>query len=397
MPFSTWSLHRHLLLAWMPLAGGSEYALRFPSLWAATALVALSFALGRWVSGDRVGLGAALLATLSPPMLYYAQNARSYAMTFLFVGLAFYALLRLQAASPARRWWVIAPAGLALGAYSHLWVLSGLPGAGLAMAWAARRGGWPTRAAAAAALGALGLALLPWLGRPSASRSFENTLVDYAARASQVPDPLLFLREVGAGMLAIGLPQRGRPMLPLTAVGAGLALLVGGAVVARRRPGALGLVGLLVLLPLALSYAVVQVAPYFGARYVLFLGPLLWVLAAGGLAVRGRLAPLAALPLALVVAGWAPLTYPQAPTDRREHLGGLAAEVRAAFQPGDALVVTSGWREPNLAYYLQGVDLHWVGVPVEGGYTTEQLRAEADRLAGQYRRVWVAFFGVTET
>src|SRR5262245_64037221 len=119
MPFSTWSLHRHLLLAWMPLAGGSEYALRFPSLWAATALVALAFALGRWLGGDRVGLGAALLATLSPPMLYYAQNVRSYALTFLLVGLAFYALLRLQARARAWRWGGVAPAGLAVAACSN--------------------------------------------------------------------------------------------------------------------------------------------------------------------------------------------------------------------------------------------------------------------------------------
>jgi hypothetical protein len=69
------------LAGWAALAGRSEFALRFFSVWTGLLLVPLMYRIGRRLFSDaRTGLLAALLAALSPAGVVYAQETRMYVM-----------------------------------------------------------------------------------------------------------------------------------------------------------------------------------------------------------------------------------------------------------------------------------------------------------------------------
>ncbi|MBI5650634.1 MAG: glycosyltransferase family 39 protein [Chloroflexi bacterium] len=78
----------------VPAVGISEFALRFFSVAAIVATVALIYALARHWFDARVARLAALLSALSPFYIWYAQEARPYALVLFFSTLAIYALTR---------------------------------------------------------------------------------------------------------------------------------------------------------------------------------------------------------------------------------------------------------------------------------------------------------------
>jgi len=107
------------LKAWLPLAGASEFAVRFPSAVAMTLAVALFYRLGRGMatvggsaaqpgsatagqeepssrrspSASQVGLCAALAAALHPWYVWHAQDARMYGLLLVLCLLASWLLL----------------------------------------------------------------------------------------------------------------------------------------------------------------------------------------------------------------------------------------------------------------------------------------------------------------
>jgi len=76
-----------ILRGWMSLFGDSEAALRSLSLVCTALSVPVVFQLGRELGTRRDALTAALLFALCPAVLFFAQEARVYAMTLLPVGL----------------------------------------------------------------------------------------------------------------------------------------------------------------------------------------------------------------------------------------------------------------------------------------------------------------------
>jgi hypothetical protein len=98
----------HHLLLWLTvrIAGTSELAVRTPSLLAATAMIPVLFATGRELYDERAGLAAAALGTVAPFAVWYAQEARMYALFMLFAVLALWLQARLLR-RPTRRDWVL--------------------------------------------------------------------------------------------------------------------------------------------------------------------------------------------------------------------------------------------------------------------------------------------------
>lgn len=119
-PLYYWLLH-----GWLRLAGTSEAGVRFLSALLGVTLVALIYALGRLLAGQRAGLVAALLAAISPFQVYYSQEARMYMLLAVLVATMFYAALRWAAAGMDRGWrprWVWANLYIlatAAGLYTH--------------------------------------------------------------------------------------------------------------------------------------------------------------------------------------------------------------------------------------------------------------------------------------
>ena len=83
-------LYYYLLHFWMRAFGRSEVAVRSLSALAGTALVWLTYLLGRQLFDQATGLAAAFLAALSPFQVYYSQEARMYILAALLGALSVY-------------------------------------------------------------------------------------------------------------------------------------------------------------------------------------------------------------------------------------------------------------------------------------------------------------------
>jgi mannosyltransferase len=84
-----------LLAGWRLLAGETEFALRALSAFASVLTVAFTFALGRRLFGGIGGGSAALFVALNTFSIYYAQEARMYALLALLGVASMWAFVRL--------------------------------------------------------------------------------------------------------------------------------------------------------------------------------------------------------------------------------------------------------------------------------------------------------------
>jgi 4-amino-4-deoxy-L-arabinose transferase-like glycosyltransferase len=86
-PLYYWLLH-----LWCHLFGNSEVALRSLSAIVGVGLVYIIYLTGRRLQSEQMGLVAALIAAINPLQIYYAQEARMYALLGWWSGLALYTL-----------------------------------------------------------------------------------------------------------------------------------------------------------------------------------------------------------------------------------------------------------------------------------------------------------------
>jgi hypothetical protein len=85
-----------LLAGWRLLAGETEFALRAFSAFASLLTVAVTYALGRRLFGTVAGVTAALFIALNSFSIYYAQEARMYALLALWAALSLLALVEIM-------------------------------------------------------------------------------------------------------------------------------------------------------------------------------------------------------------------------------------------------------------------------------------------------------------
>ncbi len=116
-----------LLGWWEDLTGSSEFAMRALSTLFSSLSVAWTYALGKRLYHPIAGIAAAALVALNSFSIYYAQEARMYAMLAAIAGAGiwlFAGFLRSHSASEAvsKRWRSILGLGLvnALGIYTHV-------------------------------------------------------------------------------------------------------------------------------------------------------------------------------------------------------------------------------------------------------------------------------------
>lgn len=84
-----------LLAVWRVLLGESEFSLRALSTFASLFTVAFTYAIGRQLFGRWIGLLAAAFVTLNTFSIYYAQEARMYALLSMWAAGSMWALLKL--------------------------------------------------------------------------------------------------------------------------------------------------------------------------------------------------------------------------------------------------------------------------------------------------------------
>jgi O-antigen/teichoic acid export membrane protein len=115
-------LHHVVLWGTVRVLGTDELAVRLPSLLAATALIPLLYLAGRDVYDRRAGLVAAALASVAPFAVWYAQEARMYALFMVFALVAVWMQVRILRDGGARNWlaYVLAAAALVYTQYFGL-------------------------------------------------------------------------------------------------------------------------------------------------------------------------------------------------------------------------------------------------------------------------------------
>lgn len=362
-------LYYALLHAWIALAGESEFALRTISALADTAAVALVMAFAASLTGRRSphAILAGLIYALAPFAVWYAQEARMYALVAALCTASSWLLwlwLRSGAGSgrpgPSTdgrgigrtRTLVASAAVLALAIYCHYYAIFLLPGqflAVLAVALIARRPGAakPLLHFCLAAGGVI-VVLIPWLLVASTGFAYDD---GFAFPLNTIDGRLLEFARAAAG----GGVREPPAWWPL-ALGAAGALGIAG-FAAGRRWRALAVVLALILGPLlAATIAVRVVYPYrsvFHARYLIYVLPMACVLFGGaGLWLRAGPRPavsrraiaalLAVAPLVPLGALWLPplLGYFTDPALARDDARGAVKHVVEALAPGDVVIMS---------------------------------------------------------
>ena len=286
-------LYPFLLHVWLRLAGSSSLATRFLSAVIGTLTVPAVYLLGRRALGQGVGRLAALLAAVSPVLVYYAQETRMYGLVTLLSALSVYWAMRAyrESAGDARGRTQRAMVWLAYffttlaAAYTHYYAFFVILAENLVLVpILLRRRQRRTLGRWFVAQAAIGLAYLPWIAVQSgflsgkASTRFAEWGWDTAFRIAAETIAAF------SGGLAIP-PAAGGWVAGLFLLAALLGLL---AVVRRRQPEP-WLAAAYFLVPLVLAWAVNPIMPFYYPRYLLLIAPAFCVLVAGGVEVARNL------------------------------------------------------------------------------------------------------------
>ncbi len=231
-------LYYTLAWGWAKAFGTDEFGLRSLTALFGAATVPVGYLIGRQLASRRAGLVLAALIAVNPMLIWYSQEARSYALLVFFGALA---LLFFVRALNSRRgadlaFWALASA---LALCSHYFAVFAVA---IEAAWLllALRDRWRAVLPALAAVGAAGLALLPlassqnnpthigWIENSPLPERFWETAVSFLVGET--------------GHVIAEAPRERYAIVPIVLVGAALLLVVllGGR--RERRGAGLGLV-----------------------------------------------------------------------------------------------------------------------------------------------------------
>lgn len=377
-------LYYYSLNLWLTLAGDSEFAARFLSLFFGVLTVPLMFVTARRLFNSTAALFAALIATFSALYLWYSQEARMYTLITFLGLLASYALLRALTTKGARWWIVFAVASIA-AVYTHYFAFALLAFQFLYALWvilrSARDANRPPHTVRNTlfAFLAIFVAFLPWipfmLNRLGEDASyFRGALkLDEALRhigiSFSVGESVL---ENIAQWIAVG--------WLIAAVIALVAILIANrSASAARRRSSDGLVFALLYLivPLVLLLFLFSRNPKFNARYLMLASPGLYLLLGAGLASllsfaqsKNIVARVASAAVLLFAFGFLFFTSLYSITNAyfdsaftKADFRGVANFVTQHAQPDEAIILTSGHLFPAFDYYYRDAQLPELRLP----------------------------------
>ncbi|MGQ9792574.1 MAG: glycosyltransferase family 39 protein [Anaerolineae bacterium] len=378
-------LYYPLMHFWFPIAGTSEYALRFLPLVNGTILVAVLMALAmRWF-GWRAAATVGFLATISPYQIYFAQDARSYTLA-TWLGIA--STLALWQALKRSHWrdWALYGVLILVLAYTHYYfflIVIFQAVFVLWISWQRRHMLWRYLAVGAAT----GLAYLPWLIYAW------GFLMGYRGNIDS-PD---FISAIIRPLLAFSGGQFLIPPLTWLNAGATVFLLVWGGIVAwRDNRYALYLTLLYLFVPLLTVFLVSRFKEIFSERYLVLASPGFLLLLAMGIegALRHRRVHLNILTalLTLVFLGctvYAMSNYYYNPAFAKSPpWRNIMDYIRRKSQPSDALIYTAAL--PEIIYYNErAAQLPAYLIPYDVNTTEQGARETLRATFAQHPRAWL--------
>jgi mannosyltransferase len=389
-PLYYWLLH-----FWIRLFGQSEVAVRSLSAVAAVLLVAAIYRLGARLFDRRAGLMAAFIAAVSPFQVYYAQEARMYALLALLGALAVWATVEWVLSERSKRlpWALLYVLSAAAGLYTQYAfpvVLAATNLAVLAHLWQTRKQEpVAPRLAEWLAMQAIPLALyLPWL--PVAWRQ----LTTWPAPApTDAGDAFVTIWRT----LALG-PAGGINSQPWDVVFGGLTL-VGVILLLAFAPLPKALLVLLYGgLPVGLTLILFKPA-YL--KFLLVASPALCLLLGLELAlwhVKKRVSFENWVGAGIIaLAAWGPLVaYYTDPAVARDDYRSIARTLEAVAGPGDAILLDAAGQQEVFGYYYRGAAAVYP-LPRQRPLDRQATVAELETILARARRVYVLYWATDES
>jgi hypothetical protein len=388
------------------LLGKSEFALRLPSVAAATLFVPICWALARQLARrgcipPAAPAFAALLATLSPFYLWYGQEVRMYAQVGFLAVLSLYLLLRWTEAGDRRsryRWLIGYLIALALLLSSHYYSVLILP-VQVAFIYTRLSGQNQRRALLATAsifvVGAACAIPAAWqmIMQPGAGSNF-------ASVSPRILGPDL------VNAFTLGLSVDLARVWPLDVLSATVAIM-GAAWGLRNRSTIIRggwLLPAFVLIPAILLLGLNALRPaYMNARHMSLISGGYVLLLSIGLAWLWQVRRwVAGVVTALLVGGmiYSSVNYYTAAQYDKGDLAGMGQFLDERMQPGDLLLIEPpAWGE-LFRYYLPldnierwqraGQTTGWRALPALSSSQPGDLDVLLAVLRNQYRRIWLA-------
>jgi uncharacterized membrane protein len=361
-------LHHLVLWVTVRIAGTGELAVRLPSLLAMTVLIPAMFLAGRDLFDRRAGLAAAGLATVAPFTVWYAQEARMYALFMLFALIAAWYQVRIIRGGPARDWIVYGASAVALIYTQYFGLL--FVGAQLlvfaAHVWSQRRERDRFRAGlvrlgtllplmALAVLPLMSFALGQFEANEAAGKGFQQpSQTGGALEAGRAPGAYAAL--TNAAWAITGYHSDGT-MTSLAALWP-LLMLLALVLLGRGRSWTTGALATAAILPAVALFGLGQIKPFvFEVRY--FIGAVPIVLLLIGRAVTSwpvRRVPTllaCAATIAALTAGLADQQF-NGSNPRVYDFKGALTELEGRAQKGDIVVYTPDYIDTVVGYYGDG-------------------------------------------
>ncbi len=354
-------LYYGLLRLWTGLAGSSSFALRFPSALAATFTVPTIYVLGRRADGRCTGLLAAAMLAFNPYHLWYAQEARMYALSILASAgmlIAFIQALK----RPGLYWWATLALISSLAYLTHFFTWT-LAAAQFVVILADFRRLYPrfrrwvvAQAVAALPTAAWVMSALikrgttglggAWIPRPSLLAPL-YTFFNYSLGYETDPSPALLLGWalfLGAFALAFGYRAQKRWRQTLLAW---------------------------IAVPVTTTYVISLRRPYYVDRYLSIVLPsfLIWI-SLGVRALPRRWRPVASAVL-LAATACAGLGVLLGVRYQKEDWRSAISQIRHRAHPGDQVLVANPEDLAVSHYYMQDA------LPIEAGLPKKPLEGRS--------------------
>lgn len=381
-----------LMRGWLHLAGTSEFALRFIALLCGVLNIPLIWRIAHSFIERRAALLATLLAAISPYLVWYAQDAKMYAVFTMLILLALWCAERaLQSGQGV--WWGGFVLAASLSLYVHLLAVLMLPlYALMLLIWpfvphGRRRG-----------LIVLASLTLPYL--PLALWQLPLLLQPHPTGHTFVPLPEMFA-------LLFALHTRGVALVGDWPVSTAFlfAVLVGIFAPSLQKEVWTGdatrlrdasswwarlFLALWAFLPAVLLFAVTLRLPLFQPRYLIFTLPPFLMLTARGIWALTRLARPMALALSAVVITFSGLgLWVQSTRPLKSDFRAAAAFVAQRYQPGEPIMFQVPYVRYIFDYYFPQAHPTLEGPWTNDGRSTESVAQQISEATQEYTTLWL--------
>lgn len=339
--------------AWIRLTGTSEVAMRSPSvLFSILSIPVFYLLVDRLFTRQTAGIAAILLA-VSPFQIWYAQEARMYALLLLLTVVSFYQLVTLLESPDTRQGILYVGTGVLL-AYLHVYGLFVVLAQALFLGWLFFRRGTEVSFSLRQYIGlytSIGTLSLPWTGLLLHRILVPERYPEDAAAWIQRPE-LTDLVEAFS-LLSFGVTDHTRPYQILTqppdllllVVVLSLLFVVGGVTMGEFRSDQRGmlLTWFWLFIPLFVPFFIsLWIRPMFQLRYLIVVSPAFLLLLARGVQMVPQL-PVRYLVVGLILTGMVfplPGYYAEPNKDQWEDAAGYVA---SNADSGDVVIVVPGW------------------------------------------------------